>query len=61
MARVGAGAGWNDNYIETITASQTLSYNDSGKVLLVGTDGLTITLPATKACIRFNFIRMWPR
>ena len=56
MARVGAGAGWNDNYIETITASQTLSYNDSGKVFLVATDALTITLPATKAGVRFTFI-----
>ena len=55
MARVGAGAGWNDNYIETVTASQTLSYNDSGKVYLVGTDALTITLPATKAGVRFKF------
>ena len=56
MARVGAGAGWNDNYIETVTASQTLSYNDSGKVLLVGTDALTITLPATRAGVRFTFV-----
>ena len=48
MARVGAGAGWHGNYVETVTASQTLSYNDSGKVFLVGTDALTITLPATK-------------
>jgi hypothetical protein len=56
MARVGAGAGWNDNYIETVTASQTLSYNDSGKVFLVGTDALTVTLPATKAGVRFTFV-----
>ena len=56
MARVGAGAGWNDNYIETVTASQTLSYNDSGKIFLVGTDALTITLPATKAGVRFTFV-----
>ena len=56
MARVGAGAGWNDNYIETVTASQTLSYNDSGKVFLVATDALTITLPATKAGVRFTFV-----
>ena len=56
MARVGAGAGWNDNYIETVPASQTLSYNDSGKVFLVATDALTITLPATKAGVRFTFV-----
>ena len=56
MARVGAGAGWGDNYIETVTASHTLSYNDSGKVFLVGTDALTITLPATKAGVRYTFV-----
>ena len=56
MARVGAGAGWNDNYIETITASQTLRYNDSGKVFLVATDAQTNTLPATKAGVRFTFV-----
>ena len=56
MARVGSGAGWHENYVETITASQTLSYNDSGKVLLVGTDALTITLPATKAGVRYTFL-----
>ena len=38
MAKVGTNAGWSDNYVETVTESQTLSYNDSGKVFLVGTD-----------------------
>ena len=56
MARVGASAGWQDNCVETVTASQTLSYNDSGKVFLVGTDALTITLPATKAGVRYTFV-----
>ena len=56
MARVGASAGWNGNYVETVTADQTLSYNDSGKVLLVGTDALTITLPATKAGVKYTFV-----
>tara|TARA_R110000765_G_scaffold64178_1_gene124745 strand:+ start:70 stop:456 length:387 start_codon:yes stop_codon:yes gene_type:complete len=56
MAKVGASAGWGDNYVETVTASQTLSYNDSGKVFLVGTDALTITLPSTKAGIRYTFV-----
>jgi len=56
MAKVGTNAGWNDNYVETVTASQTLSYNDSGKVFLVGTDALTITLPATRAGVRFTFV-----
>ena len=56
MAKLGASAGWGDNYVETVTASQTLSYNDSGKVFLVGTDALTITLPATKAGVRYTFV-----
>ena len=56
MARVGAGAGWHGNYVDTIPASQTLSYNDSGKVFLVGTDALTITLPATRAGVRYTFV-----
>ena len=56
MAKVGTNAGWSDNYVETVTASQTLSYNDSGKVFLVGTDALTVTLPATRAGVRFTFV-----
>ena len=56
MAKVGANTGWSDNYVETVTASQTLSYNDSGKVFLVGTDTLTVTLPATRAGVRFTFV-----
>jgi hypothetical protein len=56
MAKLGANAGWSENYVETITASQTLSYNDSGKVFLVGTDALVITLPATQAGCRYTFV-----
>lgn len=56
MAKVGVAAGWSDNYVETITASVTLSYSDSGKIFLVGTDALTITLPATKAGVRYTFV-----
>ena len=56
MAKVGTNAGWSDNYVETVTESQTLSYNDSGKVFLVGTDALTITLPPTRAGVRFTFV-----
>jgi hypothetical protein len=33
--------------VETLTASTTLTAADSGKTFLVGTDALTITLPAT--------------
>ena len=56
MAKVGASAGWVENYVETVTADKALSYGDSGKVFLVGTDALTITLPATKAGVRYTFI-----
>ena len=56
MAKVGASAGWVENYVEEITATKTLNYGDSGKVFLVGTDALTITLPATKAGVRYTFV-----
>jgi len=56
MAKLGAASGWTENYVETVTASTTLSYGDSGKVFLVGTDALVITLPATKAGIRYTFV-----
>ena len=56
MAKLGASAGWVENYVETVTESRTLNYTDSGKVFLVGTDALTITLPATKAGVRYTFV-----
>ena len=56
MAYQGASPGWTENLIEPVTANKTLNYGDSGKVFLVGTDSLTITLPATKAGARFTFI-----
>jgi hypothetical protein len=40
------GADRNREDVTTITASQSLSSGDSGNVFLVGTDALTITLPA---------------
>ena len=56
MAKLGANSGWAEGYVETITESQTLSYADSGKVFLVGTDELTITLPPTQAGVRYTFV-----
>ena len=56
MAKIGASAGWQDNYVQTVTATQTLSYGDSGKIFLVGTDALVVTLPATKAGVRYTFL-----
>ena len=42
--------------IETITADATISLDDSGSVFLVGTDALTISLPATQKGSTFTFI-----
>lgn len=42
--------------VETITASQSLTAGDSGKTFLVGTDALTITLPATVEGVEYTFI-----
>ena len=44
--------------VETITADRTLTVADSGKVFLVGTDALTITLPATVKGLDFTFINI---
>jgi len=42
--------------VETLTTSQTLDTADSGKVFLIATDSLTITLPATEAGLVYTFI-----
>lgn len=42
--------------VEEITESVTLTAEDSGKVFLVGTDALVITLPATIAGLDYTFI-----
>jgi len=42
--------------IETITASRALTIADSGKTFLIGTDALTITLPATVKGCKFKFV-----
>tara|TARA_R110002051_G_C8572949_1_gene476100 strand:- start:36 stop:434 length:399 start_codon:yes stop_codon:yes gene_type:complete len=56
MAKLGAKAGWNDNYVQSITASATLYASDSGKVFTVATDALVITLPACEAGLKFTFV-----
>jgi len=56
MAKLGAKAGWNENYVQSITASTTLSAGDSGKVFTVATDALVITLPACEAGLKFTFV-----
>lgn len=42
--------------VVTITADTTLTYEDSGRTFLIGTDALTITLPATKIGINYKFM-----
>jgi hypothetical protein len=42
--------------VETVTASKTLTVEDSGKTFLVATDALVITLPATVAGVEYTFI-----
>jgi len=42
--------------VEAITASATLSYEDSGTVFLVGTDALVITLPPTKVGVTYTIV-----
>ena len=56
MAKLGAKAGWNENYVQSITASTTLSAGDSGKVFTVATDALVITLPACEAGLKLTFV-----
>ena len=56
MAKLGAKAGWNGNYVQSITASTTLVAGDSGKVFTVATDALVITLPACEAGLKFTFV-----
>ena len=41
---------------EVITASKSLTAADSGKVFLIATDALVITLPATQTGIEYTFI-----
>ena len=49
------GAGQNA-VVETITADRTLTAEDTGKIFLVATDALTITLPSTIKGANFTFI-----
>ena len=42
--------------VETITTSLSLVAADSGKIFLIATDGLTITLPATVEGLRYTFV-----
>ena len=46
MAKVGSKAGWNGNFVESVSAAKTLTMGDSGKVYLVtASANYQITLP----------------
>ena len=45
-AKMGASYGWNDNYVESATASFSLGVRDSGKVFILKDAAVTVTLPS---------------
>lgn len=45
-----------NNVVETITADRTLTATDAGKIFLIATDALTVSLPATIPGCRYTFI-----
>ena len=45
-AKMGSSAGWNENYVESATASFSLVPGDSGKVFILKDDAVTVTLPS---------------
>lgn len=53
---VGNNAEISESLIVEVTADKTLTYEESGIVFLVGTDALTITLPATKKGVKYTFV-----
>ena len=44
--------------VETITASKIINADESGKIFLIGTDALTLTLPSTAAGLKYTFINI---
>ena len=44
-AKMGSSHGWNDNYVESATASFSLAPGDSGKVFILKDAAVTVTLP----------------
>lgn len=42
--------------VQTVTDNTTLTVHESGKIMLLGTDGKTITLPPTLAGLRYTFV-----
>ena len=51
-AKIGSKAGWNGNYVETITTTKQLERGDSGKVFMLdNSSAFTINLPQLSADI----------
>lgn len=46
------------NYVKTVSDNITLTVHDTGKVIAVGTDAKTVTLPASQAGLRFTFVNI---
>lgn len=44
--------------VVTLAANTTLTEEDCGKVFLVNADGVVVTLPATKAGLKYTFINI---
>ena len=45
MAYVGSSSSWAGKRVDSLSASTTLDQDDSGKIILINTSGITITLP----------------
>ena len=45
MAYVGSSSSWAGKRVDSLSASATLAEADSGKVILINTAGITVTLP----------------
>jgi|TARA_R100000750_G_scaffold41949_1_gene27339 hypothetical protein len=57
MAKLGASAGWHENYCQDLTAASTLSGSDNGKVFFLNSaTEFATTLPAPSAGLSYTFI-----
>tara|TARA_B100001029_G_scaffold628_2_gene453 strand:- start:14180 stop:14605 length:426 start_codon:yes stop_codon:yes gene_type:complete len=55
MAKLGANAGWDGSYCESLTAASTLGVGDSGKIFFLDlAAGFTATLPAASGSAGWN-------
>jgi hypothetical protein len=48
----------NKDVTQVVSTDISLSGNDSGKILLIGTDAKTITLPSTQAGLVYTFVNI---